>query len=201
MDLFRWQGCAPVCPVPPGEPQVRGWPTSTHRHACQTFAGYSFSMVYVSRHLISFPDLWFGFPGLLLLTETDWPLSWLSSSITEGFLPLIWLLFSLLKFSWPLTWVYNLFLNYREVCSDFLSFTWTFTELWQASPHFPSLYLNFHNPWVLFLFFGAPKSIYWCNSTASRRDGGNRTRNIAVYTWRLSTLSYNRHPFYFLSKI
>ncbi len=163
MNLFCWQGCAPVCSVPPGEPQVRGWPTPTHR-PCRTFAGHSFSMVYVSWHLISFPDLWFGFLGLLLdillLTETDWPLDWLSSSITEGFfLPLMLLLFSSLKFFWPLRWVYYLFLNYREGCSDFLSFTWTFTELWQASPYFPSLYLNFHDPWLLFLFCGAPKSI------------------------------------------
>ncbi len=30
--------------------------------------------------------------------------------------------------------------------------------------------------------------------TSSGSDGGNRTRYIAVYTWRLSLLSYGRDP-------
>jgi hypothetical protein len=54
--------------------------------------------------------------------------------------------------------------------------------------------------------FGAPKSFYCCNSTVSGCDGGNRTRNIAVYTWRFSTLSttvtliYNHHPAQLIGK-
>jgi hypothetical protein len=44
---------------------------------------------------------------------------------------------------------------------------------------------------IIYIFiFGAPNSIYCLTSTVSGRDGGNRTRNIAVYTWRFSTLSY-----------
>jgi hypothetical protein len=39
----------------------------------------------------------------------------------------------------------------------------------------------------------SPMSIYCFHCTVSGCDGGNRTRNIAVYTWCLSTLSYNRH--------
>jgi hypothetical protein len=39
----------------------------------------------------------------------------------------------------------------------------------------------------------SPMSIYCFHCTVSGCDGGNRTRNIAVYTWRLSTLSYNCH--------
>ncbi len=35
-------------------------------------------------------------------------------------------------------------------------------------------------------------SIIFC--TVSGCDGGNRTRNIAVHTWRCSLLSYGRHP-------
>ncbi len=43
-----------------------------------------------------------------------------------------------------------------------------------------------------FVFFGAPKNLfYWFDSTISGCDGGYRTRNKAVYTWRLSPLSYN----------
>jgi hypothetical protein len=36
--------------------------------------------------------------------------------------------------------------------------------------------------------------IYCFKSTVSAYDDGNRTLNIGVYTWRFSTLSYNRHP-------
>ncbi len=43
------------------------------------------------------------------------------------------------------------------------------------------------------LFFAVPKSIYCFYSTVSGCDGGKRTRNIAVYTWRFSPLSCNRH--------
>jgi hypothetical protein len=44
-------------------------------------------------------------------------------------------------------------------------------------------------------FFCAPKSIFLVFlCTVSGRDGGNRTRNIAVYTWRFSLLSYDHHP-------
>jgi hypothetical protein len=42
-------------------------------------------------------------------------------------------------------------------------------------------------------FLGAPKSIYCCSSQVSGCDGGNRARNMAVYTWRFGTLSYKRH--------
>ncbi len=43
-------------------------------------------------------------------------------------------------------------------------------------------------------FFGAPKNT-WCfyNITLSGCDGGDRTRNIALFTWSFSPLSYNRH--------
>jgi hypothetical protein len=40
----------------------------------------------------------------------------------------------------------------------------------------------------------APKHIHCFNSTVCGFDGGNQTHNIAVYTWRFSTLSYNCHP-------
>ncbi len=44
--------------------------------------------------------------------------------------------------------------------------------------------------------------VFWCSKehfpiffcTVSGRDGRNRTRNIAVYTWRFRPLSYDRHP-------
>ncbi len=42
-------------------------------------------------------------------------------------------------------------------------------------------------------FLGAPKSIYYCSSPVSGCDSGNRTQNIAMYTWRFSALNYNRH--------
>ncbi len=45
-----------------------------------------------------------------------------------------------------------------------------------------------------FFFFGAPRSISYFIYTLSGCDGENRTRNIAVYTWRLSLLSYGRRP-------
>jgi hypothetical protein len=59
---------------------------------------------------------------------------------------------------------------------------------------------NLHDPmWSNFMlacsfFFGASKSIYGVNSTVLGYDGGNRIRNIAMYTWRFSTLSHNGHP-------
>ncbi len=49
------------------------------------------------------------------------------------------------------------------------------------------------DPFLLF-FFGALKSIFYFHWTVSWCDGRNRTRNIAVYTWRFSLLSYDRHP-------
>jgi hypothetical protein len=59
----------------------------------------------------------------------------------------------------------------------------------------PSFMVNDDIPFsFLLLFFCAPKSIYCFNSTISGCDGGNRTRNVAVDTWCLSPLSYNRHP-------
>ncbi len=45
-----------------------------------------------------------------------------------------------------------------------------------------------------FFFVGAPKSIFYFIATVSGCDCGNRTRNIAVNTWRLKPLSYSRHP-------
>jgi hypothetical protein len=40
---------------------------------------------------------------------------------------------------------------------------------------------------------GALRSIFYCICTLSGCDSGNRTRNIAVYTWRLSLLSYGSY--------
>jgi hypothetical protein len=44
------------------------------------------------------------------------------------------------------------------------------------------------------VFFGAPKGIFYVLCTVSGCDSGNRNRNIAVCTWRLSPQSYGRHP-------
>ncbi len=38
------------------------------------------------------------------------------------------------------------------------------------------------------------RAFFYFLCTVSGCDGGNRTRNIAVYTWRFSPLSYDRHP-------
>jgi hypothetical protein len=43
-------------------------------------------------------------------------------------------------------------------------------------------------------FLCALNSISYFLSTVSGCDGGNQTCNIAVYTWRISLLSYDRHP-------
>ncbi len=46
---------------------------------------------------------------------------------------------------------------------------------------------------ISLFFFSAPKGIFYALCTVSGCDGRNRTRNIAVITWRLSLLSYDRH--------
>ncbi len=48
---------------------------------------------------------------------------------------------------------------------------------------------------ILFLiFFGTPKSISYFCSIVSECDGGNRTRNLGVNTWRLKPLTYGPSP-------
>jgi hypothetical protein len=44
-----------------------------------------------------------------------------------------------------------------------------------------------------FVFFVLQRAFLYFLCTVSGCDGGNRTRNIVVYTWRLSPLSYDRH--------
>ncbi len=44
------------------------------------------------------------------------------------------------------------------------------------------------------MFFVLHRAFFYFLCTVSGCDGGNRTRNIAVYTWRFSPLSYDRHP-------
>jgi hypothetical protein len=61
-------------------------------------------------------------------------------------------------------------------------------------PHKTATHLKAYVFFVV-VFFGAPKSISYFIATVSECDGGNRTRNIAVFTWRLKPLSYSRHPF------
>jgi hypothetical protein len=67
-----------------------------------------------------------------------------------------------------------------------------------ARPTFPELayysgVLNGNgNMANLRFFWGTPRSICYFICTLSGCGSGNRTRNIAVYTWRL--LSYGRHP-------
>jgi hypothetical protein len=41
-----------------------------------------------------------------------------------------------------------------------------------------------------FFFFVLVRAFFYFLCTVSGCDGGNRTRNIAVYTWRFSLLSY-----------
>ncbi len=48
---------------------------------------------------------------------------------------------------------------------------------------------NKHMKYNIFLFY-VLRSIFFFHCTVSR----NRTRNIAVYTWHFSLLSYDRHP-------
>ncbi len=43
-------------------------------------------------------------------------------------------------------------------------------------------------------FFVLHRAFLYFLCTVSGCDEGNRTRNIAVYTWRFSLLSYGRHP-------
>jgi hypothetical protein len=44
-------------------------------------------------------------------------------------------------------------------------------------------------------FFDVLKNVFFCfTSTVSGCDGRNRIRNLAVYIWCFSPLSYNRHP-------
>ncbi len=45
-----------------------------------------------------------------------------------------------------------------------------------------------------FVIFVLQRAFFYFICTVSGCDGGNRTRNIAVYTWRFSPLSYDRHP-------
>ncbi len=45
-----------------------------------------------------------------------------------------------------------------------------------------------------FFFLVLQRAFFYFLCTVSGCDGGNRTRNIVVYTWRLSPLSYDRHP-------
>ncbi len=45
-----------------------------------------------------------------------------------------------------------------------------------------------------FHFFVLQRAFFYFICTVSRCDGRNRTRNIAVYTWRFSPLSYDHHP-------
>jgi hypothetical protein len=44
------------------------------------------------------------------------------------------------------------------------------------------------------LFFVLQRAFFYFPCTVSRCDGGNRTHNIVVYTWRFSPLSYDHHP-------
>ncbi len=53
------------------------------------------------------------------------------------------------------------------------------------SPKTPFFFLCF--------FFMLQRAFFYFLCTVSGCDGGNRTRNIAVYTWRFSLLSYGRH--------
>jgi hypothetical protein len=46
---------------------------------------------------------------------------------------------------------------------------------------------------LFFFFFELQRAFFYFLSTVSGCDGGNRTRNIAVYTWRISLRSYDRH--------
>ncbi len=42
-------------------------------------------------------------------------------------------------------------------------------------------------------FFVLQRAFLYFLCTVSGCDGGNRTHNIAVYAWRFSPLSYDRH--------
>ncbi len=73
---------------------------------------------------------------------------------------------------------------------------WRCSNLYHAcSVLFTNSFATFmHNIWNSSWGKFAPKSIYFFHSTVSESDGGNRTRNIAVFNWRFSTLRYYRHP-------
>jgi hypothetical protein len=43
-------------------------------------------------------------------------------------------------------------------------------------------------------FLVLQRAFFYFLCTVSGCDGGNRIRNIAMYTWRFSPLSYDRHP-------
>ncbi len=51
---------------------------------------------------------------------------------------------------------------------------------------------NGSNTFFSFVFIVLQRAFFYFLCTVSGCDGGNRTRNIAVYTWR--PLSYDRHP-------
>ncbi len=57
-----------------------------------------------------------------------------------------------------------------------------------------SFFIDEFLTFYLQIMFGAPMSISYFIATVSGCDGGNRTRNTAVNTWRLKPLSYSRHP-------
>jgi hypothetical protein len=69
--------------------------------------------------------------------------------------------------------------NVELRCNNICAFIWT---------------LGYNYFFFYFFFFGSPKSISYFIAIVSGCDGGNRTRNIAVNTWRLKPLSYSRHP-------
>jgi hypothetical protein len=51
-----------------------------------------------------------------------------------------------------------------------------------------------HEIEISFVFFVLQRAFFYFLCTVSGCDGGNRIHNIAVYTWRFSLLSYDRHP-------
>ncbi len=79
----------------------------------------------------------------------------------------------------------------RKSCNFLYMYRHTYL-IWVFLAQTCNCYLYIHT------FFGAPRSIFYFSCTLSRSDGGNRTRNIAVHTWLLSLLSYDRHPYRYI---
>ncbi len=84
--------------------------------------------------------------------------------------------------TWHTTWFHNVAHSAKLKTTVQRHKEIPFTLIGQSWPR--SLWSNFVE------FFCAPKSILYFIYTLSGCDGGNRTRIIAVHTWRFSPLSY-----------
>ncbi len=72
-----------------------------------------------------------------------------------------------------------------------MSNTYSITYFWSEKE-----WRHLHTILIVFfpLFFVLQRAFFYFLRTVSGCDSGNRTRNIAVYTWLFSPLSYGRHP-------